>query len=78
MSVKVYEPSALTVTAGSALPWGLSRSVRVTCSRAPPGSGTVADSLPVTVIGLPRVAVDGAFTVRLGTFSVGSVSALRT
>lgn len=77
MSEKEYVPSDFTVTTGSALPFGESRSVRVTWSCAPTGSGTVADSLPVTVSCLARVAVDGALTVRVGLFSAVSLSTLR-
>jgi hypothetical protein len=70
-------PFAFTVTVGSALPFGDSRSVRVTWSFAPAGSATVAESLPVTVSFLARAAEEGALTVRVGTFFSGSVSALR-
>lgn len=77
VSEKEYVPSDFTVTVGSALPLGESRSVRVTWSLAPDGSGTVAVSLPVTVSFLARVALDGALTVRVGLFSVGPVSTLR-
>ncbi|CAM5425279.1 hypothetical protein STANM309S_00184 [Streptomyces tanashiensis] len=64
------------MTAGSALPLGLSRSVRVTVSFTPAGSGTVAEILPVTVSFLARGADAGALTVRVGTFSAGWVRGL--
>ncbi|WP_284116740.1 hypothetical protein [Streptomyces fragilis] len=75
--MKLNVPSALAVTVGSALPLGLDTSMRATFSCTPDGSGTVAVILPVTVSLVPRVPLEGALTVRVGTLSLGPVKAFR-
>lgn len=77
VSVKEKVPSAFTVAAGSALPFGDSTSVRVTATVVPAGSPSVFVTLPETVSDLARLTVAGAFTVMPVTALPGSVTTRR-